>query len=205
MSCGCLPIFLGNAGLIVARNPEHLPLAFNVLIATFDRAGLKTNTTKTEGIVFLPGRIRTPLTSEAYKARMVDAFQTKKSERKVTCPSCPTILAAGSLRSHHATQHNVYQCFIIKELQQGSLLTPTRYASTLAMEDGKWRYPVPDCPQGREGHGCDTSFNLRWHFTYQPPARQVDNLQQDFRNVPLYGMQVSPTVLGTPTHDTSKN
>ena len=59
--------FYADDGLIVARDPEDLQVAFDVLTGLFDRVGLRTNTTKTEAMVFLPGRIRTPLTAEAYE------------------------------------------------------------------------------------------------------------------------------------------
>ena len=65
MTCFC-----ADDGLIVARNPEDLQIVFDVLTGLFDRVGLRTNTTKTEAMVFLPGKIRTPLTAEAYEARM---------------------------------------------------------------------------------------------------------------------------------------
>ena len=91
-----LAAFYADDGLVVARNPEHLQLAFDVLITlfdrvVFDRVGLKTNTTKTESMIFLPGRIRTPLTVEAYEARMVDTFREEKAGRKVTCPLYPDV------------------------------------------------------------------------------------------------------------------
>ena len=57
--------FYADDGLIVARDPEDLQVAFDVLTGLFDRVGLRTNTTKTEAMVFLPGKIRTPLTAEA--------------------------------------------------------------------------------------------------------------------------------------------
>ena len=62
-----LSCFYTDDGLIVAHNPADLQTAFDVLTGFFDRVGLRTNTTKTEAMVFLPGRIRTPLTAESYK------------------------------------------------------------------------------------------------------------------------------------------
>ena len=50
--------FYVDDGLLAARDPEHLQLAFDLLTALFDRVGLKTNTSKTEAMTFLPGRIR---------------------------------------------------------------------------------------------------------------------------------------------------
>ena len=70
-----LAVFYANDGLIVARDPVVLQRAFDSLCSHFDRMGLKANTTKTEAMVFLPGRIRTCLTNDAYEARMGDLYR----------------------------------------------------------------------------------------------------------------------------------
>ena len=62
--------FYADDGLLAARDPEHLQLAFDLLTALFDRVGLKTNTTKTEAMMFLPRRIRQGLSNKAYLAQM---------------------------------------------------------------------------------------------------------------------------------------
>ena len=49
-----LAVFYANNGLIVARDPVILQRAFDSLCSHFDRVGVKTNTTKTEAMVFLP-------------------------------------------------------------------------------------------------------------------------------------------------------
>ena len=100
--------FYEDDGLIVARDPEDLQVAFDVLTGLFDQVSLRTNTTKTEAMVFLPGRIRTPLTAEAYEARMNDTFRAEKTGRRVECHICHSSMAVGSLRSHLSTQHDVY-------------------------------------------------------------------------------------------------
>ena len=80
--------FYADNGLIVPRNPEDLQVAFDVLTGLFNRVGLRTNTTKTEAMVFLPGKIRTLLTVEAYEARMDDTFRAERTGRKVDCHIC---------------------------------------------------------------------------------------------------------------------
>ena len=79
-----------------------------MLTVLFDRVGLRTNTTKTEAMVFLPGRIRTPLTAESYEARMNEEFRAMKTGRRVSCTICNASLAVGSLRFHLITQHDVH-------------------------------------------------------------------------------------------------
>ena len=58
-------VFYADDGLITARDPTLLQDAFALLIALFDRVDLATNETKTEVVVFLPGRIRTCLSEDA--------------------------------------------------------------------------------------------------------------------------------------------
>ena len=92
-----LAVFYTDNGLIVARDPVVLQRAFNSLCAHFDRVGLKTNTTKTEVMVFLLGRIRTCLTDDAYEAQMADRYREERRGRKVSCQECGQHMAAGSL------------------------------------------------------------------------------------------------------------
>ena len=45
--------------------------------------GLQTNTTKTEVMVFVPGKIRTFLSETAYRARMDEKFRGEGTGRQV--------------------------------------------------------------------------------------------------------------------------
>ena len=65
-----LACFYADDGLIVARYPDELQIAFDVLTGIFDRVGLRTNTDKTEAMVFLLGKLRTPLSSDSYESKM---------------------------------------------------------------------------------------------------------------------------------------
>ena len=47
--------FYADDGLIAVRNPQVLQKAINTLVGLFERVGLKTNTTKTEAMTFVPG------------------------------------------------------------------------------------------------------------------------------------------------------
>ena len=101
--------FYADDGLVAARDPETLQKAFDILTGLFDRVGLRTNTTKTEVIVCVAGRIRTPLSEDAYEARMSDLHRKERKGRRVQCPTCGKSLAVGSLRGHLASQHDQYQ------------------------------------------------------------------------------------------------
>ena len=53
-----IAVFYADDGLIASRNPKTLQTAVDLLTGLFDRVGLQTNTTKTEVMVFVPGKIR---------------------------------------------------------------------------------------------------------------------------------------------------
>ena len=67
-------------GLLAAHKPEHLQLAFNLLTALFDWVGLQTNALKTDSMVFLPGKIRTCLSEEAYYSRKSNKGQRARCQ-----------------------------------------------------------------------------------------------------------------------------
>ena len=54
-----LVAFYADDGVLASRDPVKLQRAIDVLIALFERVGLRTNTTKTKAMVCVPGRIRT--------------------------------------------------------------------------------------------------------------------------------------------------
>ena len=81
-------------------------------------------------------------------------------------------MAVGSLRSHLETQHDVYTLFAL-HADATPPVAPRRLAATYGIGEGKYRCPVPGCPQGQEGRGCKTPFNLRWHFEYRHPTDEV--------------------------------
>ena len=155
-------------------------------------------------MVFLPGKIRTPLTAESYEARMDQEYRAMKTGRRVSCTICNASLAVGSLRSHLVTQHDVHQCFVVKDSEAAPLPPPWRYIADYYPADGKFRCPVPECPQGDEGYGCTTSFNLRWHFAFRHPRDQVEVKGKCLPRCRLCGMQVGRAVLGTVKHEESK-
>ena len=143
------------------------------MVGYTSRVGLKTNTTKTEAMTFVPGRVRTPLLEDAYQARMSNHHREEKKGRKVNCHICRKELAVGSLAGHLASQYDTYQCFLSPGAAKGAPKRGQRYEALFYPEEGTFWCPVPGCPQGLEGKGCRTSFNLRWHFVYCHPADKV--------------------------------
>ena len=83
-------------------------------------------------------------------------------------------------------------------------VTPRRLAATYNVGEGKYRCPVPGCPQGQEGRGCKTPFNLRWHFGYRHPTDEVVVGGECLPRCRLCKMQVAWSVVGTPAHEGSK-
>ena len=92
--------FYTDDGLLAARDPEQLQLAFDLLTILFDRVGLKTNSTKTKPMTFLPGKIQQGLSDEAYLARMDPEARLAAAAQKVWCELCQVELAVSSLALH---------------------------------------------------------------------------------------------------------
>ena len=76
---------------------------------------MATNTTKMEMMVFLPGRIRTGLSEDAYLARMDALHRESRKRRRVECHVCRRELAHGSLAGHLARQHGIYHAHLMAD------------------------------------------------------------------------------------------
>ena len=126
-------------GLIAARDPTTLQDAIDDLVALFERVGLKTNTGKTEAMTFVPGRIRTPLTEEAYQARMSDFHREERKGCRVVCHVCEEEMAVGSLASHLATQHDIYQCYVAPGANQAGSGDGTTWTARFFPAEGAYR------------------------------------------------------------------
>ena len=65
-----LAVFYVDDGVLASTDPTFLQTSFEKLVDLFERVGLRTNTTKTEAMTFLPGKIRTCLSEQSYAQRM---------------------------------------------------------------------------------------------------------------------------------------
>ena len=65
-----LAAFYADDGLLQSRDPVRLQAAADTLLGLFERAGLKTNTKKTQAMVCIPGKIRTCQSQQVYNARV---------------------------------------------------------------------------------------------------------------------------------------
>ena len=59
-------IFYVDDGYIALRDAEFLQEALNILVVTFKRTCLATNTKKTQAMVSTPGKIRVQLPTDSY-------------------------------------------------------------------------------------------------------------------------------------------
>ena len=86
---------------MASQDPAPLQRALDILVALFERVGLRTNTKKTKVCTFVPGKIRTRLSTAAY-AHCAEGLQSRKDWEKcrVECGKCGVSLAASSLRVH---------------------------------------------------------------------------------------------------------
>ena len=131
-------VFYADDGLIAARDPTLLQDAFNLLTALFDRVGLETNDTKTEAMVFLPGRIRTCLSEDAYLSRLDTLHRESRKAGKVECHICRKKFGKQCLASHLATQHGVFHSHLLAgaDVCQPVGKTRTLWACYLPAEGG---------------------------------------------------------------------
>ena len=74
------------------------------------------NTTKTESIVFLPRRIRTCLSEEAYCSMMDPSVGGPKEGQQVRCELCQKGFAASYLATHLEVQHNVQHAYALEKV-----------------------------------------------------------------------------------------
>ena len=102
-------LFYADDGYLASRDPALLQEAIDILVPLFERVGLRCNTTKTEAMICVPGRIRTRLSTASYLQRFGYANEGEWDKRRVVCDRCDAELSAASLRGHLATQHGVFQ------------------------------------------------------------------------------------------------
>ena len=65
-----LAAFYADDGLIQSRDPARLQTSLDTLVSLFERVSLRTNTSKTKTMVWVPGRIRTCHSRQVYNERI---------------------------------------------------------------------------------------------------------------------------------------
>ena len=189
---GAVRDFYVDDALVASRDPATLQRAVDVLVALFKRVGLRTNTKKTKVCTFVPGKIRTRLSTAAY-ARRVEGKERRKNweSRRVECHKCGANLAASSLREHLRTQHDIHQVVELPEEYLEQRPARTYWAGWSA--DGKHLCcPVPGC-----GGKAASHWNMRRHFRDRHPLDLVGNPGEGvLPRCQVCRMQTSPSATG---------
>jgi hypothetical protein len=82
-------IFYVDNAYIAARDPIILQQAINILVTTFERVGLQTNTKKTQAMICTPGKIQLQLPSDSYQRMCLGRTPAADWDaRTVTCREC---------------------------------------------------------------------------------------------------------------------
>ena len=185
-----LAIFYADDAFIAGRDPVQLQDAINILVELFERVGLRTNTTKTQVMTCIPGKIYTRWSKAVYSANRVGEPRREQLRKRVNCDICGKGLAAASLRNHLETQHDVYRSKVIDQdliIDRPAVTYPAQQAV-----DGYYDCPVPDC----EGGG-KTKWKLREHFYNRHPMDLVCITGEGlYPPCTRCGIQTNPAVRG---------
>ena len=140
-----LAAFYADDGLIQGRDPVLLQSAFDVLIELFERVGLRTNTTKTQVMVCVPGKIRTQLGTDVYN-NMHEGFITLSEwkRRRVQCDKCEAYMSASSLPKHREKMHGIFDSSILDRAPPADA-PGTTYRAYRSQPVDKLYYHVPGC------------------------------------------------------------
>jgi hypothetical protein len=142
---GLLAVFYVNNGYIASLNAEFLQEALNILIKTFKRVGLTTNTKKTQAMICMPGKIWVQLPMDSYKCMREGVATGEESRRAMVCHVCNKALQARSLHPHLLRSHNVHQQVVVADA-----LLEERAGARYRPNPGGWKNPIqclyPGCP-----------------------------------------------------------
>jgi len=186
-----LTLFYVDDGLLASQNTEWLNMAIEVLVAAFERVGLKTNTTKMKAMTCVPAYISNRVGSPAYKRRMDGTGESygEKKRARASCPHCDKDLAVGSLSSHLRNVHGM-SAFVSASTGSAQARQPASFRVSFPSGVRKIGCPIEGCP------GTATSRdNLRSHFAYRHPDDTLCILEEGSVPYPkcgLCGMHVSP-------------
>jgi len=160
-------IFYVDDGYIASRDPEFLQEALDILVETFKRTGLTTNTKKTQAMVCTPWKIRVQLPLNSYRRLREGVAAGEEGKREVVCHACQANLQARSLRSHLESAHDIYQQVIVPDdlLEDRPSI---RYEAERVGRKEPIRCPIPGCP-GK----LSSAYMLRRHFWDLHPKDSV--------------------------------
>ena len=159
-------IFYMDDTYIAARDPVFLQQAIDILVTTFERVGLDTNTKKTQAMTCTPKKIRLQLLFDSYQRMHLGRTPAAGWDACiVTCRECRKDMEASSLGHHLADLHKIYQQQVVaKELLEGR----EGVTYKVALGCRKLRCPFPLC-KGELASG----WMMRQHFRDLHPLDYV--------------------------------
>jgi hypothetical protein len=105
---GLFVVLYVDNGYIASCDAEFLQEALNILVETFKRIGLATNTKKTQAMVCTAGKIRVQLPMDSYRRMRKGVAAGEESQKAVVCHVCNKALQAKSLYPHLSSTHNIH-------------------------------------------------------------------------------------------------
>ncbi len=181
-------IFHVDDAYFASWDAEFLQYALTHLVHLFKRAGLQTNTTKTQMIIYTPGRIRMQLSMESYRRMQQGQVSASKwNSCTVECQQCGKVLKASSLGHHLADVHDIYQqALVAEELLEDQ--PPVLYTVCAELHTQALPCPYPGCiGQLRDG------WMMGKHFRNVHPMDLVKVPKEGrFDRCERCGMQVHP-------------
>ncbi len=165
---GLFVVFYVDDGYIASRDAEFLQEALDILVKTFKRVGLATNTKKTQTMVCTLGRIRVQLPSDLYKRMRKGVAAGEELQRAVVCHVCNKPLQARSLRPHLLSAHDIHQQVVVADT-----LLEEREGVHYRADPGERKDPIhcpfPGCPGV-----LSSPYMLRRHFRDLHPKDTVE-------------------------------
>jgi hypothetical protein len=189
-------IFYVDDAYVAARDPVFLQRALDVLVDTFARVGLEINITKTQAMIYTPGKIPIQLPAESYRRmRTGQVTAAEWDARNVTCRECGKQMRQSSLGRHLAGVHDIYlQAVVAEELLKEQDGETYEAVTNLA---GKFPCPYPRC-KGELNSG----WMMRQHFRDVHPQDFVEISSEGFFPwCEQCGMQCNPSY---PAHINTK-
>jgi hypothetical protein len=181
-------IFYIDNAYLTSRDAGFLQHALTLLVHLFERAGLQTNTLKTQTTICTPGQIRTQLSPESY-SRMQRGWAeaSKWNSRNVMCHQCGNVLKASSLGRHLEDVHNIFQQTVVaKELLEDQ--PPVIYMVSTELHACDLPCPFPGC-KGQLQDG----WMMRQHFWDVHPMNLVKVPKEGrYDRCERCGMQIHP-------------
>jgi hypothetical protein len=184
---GLFAVFYVDNGYITSRDAELLQEALNILVESFKRIGLATNTKKTQAMVCTLGKIRVQLLMDSYRPMHERVATGEESQRAVVCHVCDKALQARSLCPHLLSAHDIHQQVVVVD----TLLEEQAGAHYRADPGGRKdpiQCPHPGCPGV-----LSSPYMLRRHFRDLHPKDTVEILREgNFQWCERCTMQCNP-------------